>query len=54
LKKAVRHAGALHDWAQQIGMNKVAAIITDNAANMVKARQLAVKMEGMGHIIPLR
>lgn len=48
------HADAIHDWAKQIGIKKVAAIITDNAANMVKARELAVQKEGMGHIIPLR
>lgn len=33
---------------------KVAALVTDNAANMLKARQLVVESTGCGHIIEIR
>ena len=41
-------------FVDDLGPTNVAAIVTDNASNMLKARALLVALEGYGHIIPIR
>jgi hypothetical protein len=39
---------------EDVGTDKVACIVTDNAAAMVEARQLVVAMLGFTHILEIR
>jgi hypothetical protein len=47
-------AGLIKEWVDLMGAANVAALVTDNASNMVKARALLVSMCGYEHIIPIR
>ena len=44
----------MQEWIDGIGREKVAALVTDNARVMVKAREDLIAKEGYGHIIDLR
>ncbi len=42
------------DRCDEVGKDKVAALCTDNASNMKKARAMLVQLAGYEHIIELR
>lgn len=44
-------AALMKECCERVGLEKVAAMVTDGAANMKKARELLVKMEGCQHIL---
>ena len=41
-------------YVDALGAKNVAALVSDNASNMLKARGLLVDMPGYVHIIPIR
>ena len=47
-------AELMKDWIDEIGRNKDAALVTDNAKVVVKACEDTIREEGFGHIIELR
>jgi hypothetical protein len=46
--------GLIREVIEDVGADKVACIVTDNAAAMVKARGLVVAMRGFTHISEIR
>lgn len=45
---------AIKRWITEIGVDKVGALVTDNAAAMRLARQLVTGTEGFEHILEMR
>ena len=41
-------------WITEIGKERVGGLVTDNAANIKKARELTVAAEGFTHILEMR
>lgn len=48
------YAGMYKEAIDQVGANKVAALVTDNASACKLARQLTVEAEGYKHILSIR
>lgn len=48
------HAGEIRRVISKWDPKHFAALVTDNAANMVKARKLVTEHPGFGHILPIQ
>ena len=48
------HADLILKWIGEIGPQRVGGLVTDNAANVKKARALVVATEDFTHILEVR
>jgi hypothetical protein len=48
------HADLMLKWISEIGPERVGGLITDNAANIKKGRELTVLTDGFTHILEMR
>ena len=50
----ILRADLIMKWITEIGRERVGGLVTDNAANIKKARELTVAAEGFTHILEMR